>query len=176
MRSLVTLQRVDQAVSTLCLSHRFSADIARVFRWVSKSGDGHLYLAIGALLALTAGDKGVSFLVCGLQAFAIELPVYRVLKRLFRRARPQHLPAFIIPSDLYSMPSGHTSAAFLMAALLSHFYPDYNAVYWAWAASIGASRVLLGVHYVSDVLVGALLGLGCASLVLRFSEYVYFAG
>ncbi|KXF80315.1 phosphatase PAP2 family protein [Enterovibrio coralii] len=168
MRSLVAIQRVDHAFSSLCLSHRFSADIARVFRWVSRSGDGHLYAAIGVLLAISDGLHGLSFLLCGLVAFAIEVPLYMSLKRLFRRARPQHLPSFITPSDLYSMPSGHTAAAFVMAALLSHFYPDFNHVYWTWAAAIGLSRVLLGVHFISDVLVGALLGLGCAALALTF--------
>ncbi|MBV7298838.1 phosphatase PAP2 family protein [Enterovibrio paralichthyis] len=166
MRSLVTIQRVDQAVSTLCLKHRFSADIARVFRWVSKSGDGHLYLAVGVLLATLDGLKGVSFLITGLLAFAIEVPLFMLLKRLFRRARPQHLPAFITPSDLYSMPSGHTTAAFVMAALLSQFYPEFSEVYWGWAIAIGASRVLLGVHFITDVFAGALLGLACAELAL----------
>ncbi|NGN99097.1 phosphatase PAP2 family protein [Grimontia sp. S25] len=166
MRSLVAIQRVDNAVSTLCLNHRFSADIARIFRWVSKSGDGHLYAAIGVLLALFGGMQGLHFLIVGLMAFAIEVPLFIWLKRRFRRARPQHLPAFITPSDLYSMPSGHTAAAFVMAALLSHFYPEFSHVYWGWAAAIGASRVLLGVHFITDVIVGALLGLACASLAL----------
>ncbi|PKF51164.1 phosphatase PAP2 family protein [Enterovibrio nigricans] len=166
MRSLVAIQRVDHAFSTLCLSHRFSADIARIFRWVSKSGDGHLYAAIGAILAISDGKHGLAFLACGLMAFSIEVPIYMSLKRFFRRARPQHLPSFITPSDLYSMPSGHTAAAFVMAALLSQFYPEYSQVYWTWAIAIGLSRVLLGVHFISDVLVGVLLGLGCAALAL----------
>ncbi|MDD1781648.1 phosphatase PAP2 family protein [Enterovibrio sp. ZSDZ35] len=168
MRSLVAIQRVDQAFSSLCLGHRFSADIARIFRWVSKSGDGHLYAAIGVILAISDGARGLAFLACGLMAFAIEVPLYMSLKRRFRRARPQHLPSFITPSDLYSMPSGHTAAAFLMASLLSHFYPDFSQIYWSWAAAIGLSRVLLGVHFISDVFVGALLGLGCAALALSF--------
>lgn len=166
MRSLVAIQRMDQAVSALCLTHRFSADIAKVFRWVSKSGDGHLYFLLGLLLALYGGSHGQSFLFYGLVAFAIEVPTFMLLKRAFRRARPQHLPAFITPSDLYSMPSGHTTAAFVMAALLSQFYPEFSVMYWSWAAAIGASRVLLGVHFISDVIAGALLGLGCAALAM----------
>ncbi|WP_283131471.1 phosphatase PAP2 family protein [Enterovibrio norvegicus] len=169
MRSLGTIQRVDQAVSTLCLSQRFSPSVARVSRWVSKSGDGHFYLAIGLLLACSGGENGLTFLLCGLLAFAIELPIYISLKRCFRRARPTHLPAFVTPSDLYSMPSGHTAAAFLMAMLLSHFYPEMETLYWSWAAAIGLSRVLLGVHFITDVLAGAALGIGVASYALTFS-------
>lgn len=166
MRGLVAIKRVDTAVSTLCLCNRFSPVIARFSRWVSKTGDGPLYLILGVLVALTDGVRGQSFLIAGLMAFALELPIYVALKRSFRRARPQDLPSFITPSDLYSMPSGHTAAAFLMASLLSHFYPAWEPLYWSWAAMIGISRVLLGVHFITDILAGMVLGLTCAGIVL----------
>ncbi len=126
MRSFTAIQRFDHTVSTLCLSHRFSADTAKVARAVSHSGDGPLYLVIGFSAWWLQEAVGLWFLLTGLTAFAIELPIYWVLKRSFRRARPSKLPAFITPSDLYSMPSGHTAAAFLMAALLSTFFPFVN--------------------------------------------------
>lgn len=53
-----------------------------------------------------------------------------------------------------------------MAALLSQFYPEFSEIYWGWAIAIGASRVLLGVHFITDVIAGALLGLACAELAL----------
>ena len=77
------------------------------------------------------------------------------------------LPVFIRPSDKYSLPSGHTAAAFLMASLLAAFYPAMAVVVFVWAGCIGASRLLLGVHYLTDLIAGALLGSGCALLVLR---------
>ncbi|MFD2176427.1 phosphatase PAP2 family protein [Veronia pacifica] len=166
MRGLMAIKRVDNAVSTLFLCNRFSPSIAKLSRWVSRTGDGPMYAVLGAVAALTDGLHGQSFLVAGLLAFAIQLPIYVTLKRSFRRARPSDLPSFITPSDLYSMPSGHTAAAFLMASLLSHFYPEWEPVYWCWAAMIGISRVLLGVHFATDILAGMVLGLSCAGIIL----------
>ena len=119
-----------------------------------------------ALLGLD-GERGREFLLTGLQAFAIELPLYWLLKNSIRRERPNGLPVFIRPSDKYSLPSGHTAAAFLMASLLAAFYPAMAVVVFVWAGCIGASRLLLGVHYLTDLIAGALLGSGCALLVLR---------
>ena len=57
-----------------------------------------------------------------------------------------------------SLPSGHTSTAFLSAVILSKFYKKYIVVFFVIAASIGFSRVYIGVHYPLDVIVGAITG------------------
>ena len=67
------------------------------------------------------------------------------------------------------MPSGHTAAAFLMATVLAASFPLWAPLLFAWAALVGASRLLLGVHYLSDLVAGALLGGGCALLALSWS-------
>ncbi|OOF12620.1 phosphatase PAP2 family protein [Salinivibrio sp. PR5] len=174
MRSFTAIQRFDHTVSYLCLSHRFSAATAKVARVISHSGDGPLYAGIGLAAWWLDGAFGLWLLCTGIVAFAIELPIYWVLKRSFRRARPSQLPAFITPSDLYSMPSGHTAAAFLMASLISTFYPPLAAVAFIWAGLIGLSRVLLGVHFVSDILVGAALGLLCTALAQNITDDLYW--
>jgi undecaprenyl-diphosphatase len=46
-----------------------------------------------------------------------------------------------------------------MAALVAHFYPSLAILVYLWATCIGLSRVLLGVHYPSDIVAGAILGL-----------------
>ncbi len=76
MRSFTAIQRFDHTVSTLCLSHRFSADTAKVARAVSHSGDGPLYLVIGFSAWWLQEAVGLWFLLTGLTAFAIELPIY----------------------------------------------------------------------------------------------------
>jgi undecaprenyl-diphosphatase len=53
-----------------------------------------------------------------------------------------------------------------MATLLSFFYPELDTFAFVWATLIGASRILLGVHFLTDVVLGALLGLGCAQIAL----------
>jgi|TARA_R110002124_G_scaffold142866_4_gene307650 undecaprenyl-diphosphatase len=131
--------------------------------WMSRTGDGHLYLLLGLLLWLFEAEHGALFLYSALLAYSLELPVYLILKKFLRRQRPcdllQNFSAHITPSDKFSLPSGHTAAAFLMASLIASFYPSMLILVYCWASIIGLSRVLLGVHYPSDIIAGAALGL-----------------
>lgn len=140
----------------------FSTTQNKDMRWVrmiSRSGDGHFYLALAILLAIVE-QQGFWFLVVGLVAFLLELPSYFVLKKAFKRIRPSDLlvSAHIQPSDKFSLPSGHTAAAFLMATVVSYFYPSFSVLAYSWASLIGLSRVLLGVHFPTDIIAGATLG------------------
>ena len=89
-----------------------------------------------------------------------------LLKNSIRRDRPCDVLSTsrkaVQPSDKFSMPSGHTSAAFLVATLVFIFAEPMAEVAFIWASLVGMSRVVLGVHYPSDVAAGALLGIVCA--------------
>ncbi len=160
------IQKWDQRTSQFCLVHSYNLYQAKISRWISKTGDGPFYLLIGSVLFMCDGFRGELFLTETLKAFAIELPLYLFLKNFFKRERPQNLPSFITPSDRYSLPSGHTAAAFLMAEMMSAFYPFMFWTSFIWAGCISASRLLLGVHYLTDLLAGAALGCLAASFVL----------
>lgn len=160
------IQRWDQKTSQLFLSHSYNRFQARISRLISRTGDGPLYLLIAVILTWHDGARGQDFFHCTLKAFAVELPIYWLIKNGFKRERPRNLPVFITPSDRYSLPSGHTAAAFLMAEVISVFYPMMLWFAFIWASCIGASRLLLGVHYLSDLLAGACLGLLTAWYVL----------
>lgn len=132
--------------------------------WLSRTGDGHLYLLLGLCLWIFETQHGALFLYSALLAYSLELPVYLVLKNFLKRTRPcdlfHNFNPHIRPSDKFSLPSGHTAAAFLMASLISTFYPSTLLFVYLWASIVGLSRVLLGVHYPSDIIAGATLGMG----------------
>jgi len=170
MRTIEPIVRWDVAFSVFCLKNRLSGQHATLSKAVSHTGDGHLYILI-ALIALLADSKtGSDFLLVGLTAFAIELPIYWFAKNTLKRRRPAEfsslLHSHIVPSDKYSLPSGHAAAAFVMATLIGHFYPSLYLFSLIWATAIAVSRILLGVHFLTDVLIGAALGMACTSLAI----------
>ena len=113
-------------------------------------------------------SMGVSFLAN--EAFTL------LLKRTFQRTRPfEAYPELIYKKGTggsYSMPSGHTSSAFSTATSLSLNFRKWYVVApaYTYAAAVGYSRMYLGVHYPSDVLVGALLGSGTAYLTWKINK------
>lgn len=163
------IQQWDLQVCRVCLLHGYNRQQARVSRLISRTGDGPLYAVLAALL-WWQGEAERELVRLALLAFAIELPLYLLLKNSLKRQRPMGLPVFITPSDRYSLPSGHTAAAFLMATILAIGFPLWAPLLFGWAALVGASRLLLGVHYLSDLVAGALLGGGCAVLALSWSH------
>jgi undecaprenyl-diphosphatase len=76
--------------------------------------------------------------------------------------------AWIVPSDKFSFPSGHTAAAFLFAWMIHTIYPTFSVIAFIWAALVGLSRVLQGVHYPTDIVAGAALGSSCAYLSINY--------
>jgi undecaprenyl-diphosphatase len=142
------------------LQHHFL--LSRLNLIVSHSGDGQLYIAIAIGVWLFQPNTSEDFLKAGLLAFSIELPIFLLLKSAVKRDRPfvrlENCTKALQPSDKFSMPSGHTAAAFVVAGLITNFYSDYSVLVYCWACLIGNSRVATGVHYPSDVIAGAALG------------------
>lgn len=145
-----------------CLVHRFS-HLKLLYWWAricSFSGDGLVYIVSALGLYQFKMTPQLKILALG---FAIERSIYFIAKPLIRRDRPAvalpNFTAFINPADKFSFPSGHSSAAFLFASFLYSTNIDPYGVGFMWAINIAASRVFLGVHFISDVLAGALIGL-----------------
>lgn len=146
----------------------------KVIYLISKTGDGPLYIAVGLLLFFMGGKGGQLFFGAGVAAYVLELIAYWILKNTIKRDRPTSMEIFqgawIIPSDKFSFPSGHTAAAFVFATLCLHFYPLFAPAAYVWASLIGASRVCLGVHFPSDIVAGMILGITscwCAMFLQR---------
>lgn len=100
-----------------------------------------------------------------------------VSKEMIKRERPYNSYPEIHPlvvENSYAMPSGHTSIAFATATSLSMAYPKWYVIApsFAWASAVGYSRMHLGVHYPSDVFIGALVGSGSAYLTHKANQWI----
>lgn len=136
----------------------------------SRLGDGTFYALLGPLIFWIDRETGRLLLPAGIIGFTAHLTSHKLIKHLFKRHRPfvkiPGVHCLVKPPDEFSFPSGHSAAAFLMATLLSAFFPVITVPAFSIAMLIGFSRVYNGVHYPSDVLAGMVLGLLCAKLGL----------
>jgi len=162
MRLLQNLLIYDLRLLFWCSHWHAKPYFMALIRIISRSGDGWVQVLFPILcwwLNPPLGGKFIKLLAIG---FAIERPIYRVLKNGCKRRRPPDaIPAFrslIIASDEFSFPSGHTAAAFLMATMAVLVLGTAALPLFIWATMIAASRVWLGVHFPSDTLAGAILG------------------
>jgi undecaprenyl-diphosphatase len=141
----------------------------RVFMiWATRAGDGWLWLAVGLALA-AGGTDGHRVLAAAAVAAGVANTVQVLAKRRFRRTRPcdsdrvgrgpyDVKPLGHFPSDRYSFPSGHALNAFAIGSVIALAFPALAVPVLLAAASVAASRVVLGLHFLSDVLAGSLVG------------------
>ena len=159
------LARFDLAEYRLCrrlnrgVEHRA---IRLFFMAASRLGDGVIWYALMLALPFIYGTRGLQVAAIMLASSAVGLAVYKFLKRTFVRERPFIRHAGIslagAPLDRYSFPSGHTLHAVSFTWQGCAAFPELSFALIPLAMAIAASRVVLGLHYPTDVLVGALLG------------------
>ncbi len=132
------------------------------FAAVSRLGDGIVWYALMLALLLFGGESGSRATLQMALLGITSLLVYKGLKRLSRRPRPlavEHaLGTRVAPLDEFSFPSGHTLHAVGFTLVLTAHYPESGLLLWPFCACVAMSRVVLGLHYPSDVL--AAIGLG----------------
>ncbi len=155
-----------------CMCRKRQRQLTGLSKFISHSADGFYYVLIPLFMLLVDATQAQLALILLATAFCIERPLYCLLKKGLKRNRPADaLPdfnSFITPSDQFSFPSGHTSGAFLCATVVAMLIPELFWPAYLWACLVGASRILLGVHFPTDTLAGALIGSTVATLTMEF--------
>jgi len=174
-KAALLFNKADQFELNLCQRMNrmgYYRAIRLFFKGISRLGDGVFWYALALAMPLLYGPEAIYSLghitVCAL----ICVGIYSQLKNRLVRQRPfisfHDITAHTAPLDLYSFPSGHTMNAVNFAILFGVFFPVLLWLVAPFAILVALSRVILGMHYPTDVLVGAALGtlISVTSLVL----------
>jgi len=141
--------------------------------YATRGGSGWLWFALGVAVLLFGGPGRYEAIGAAALAGALSIVLFLWLKRVTDRRRPcelePHCWADLLPPDRFSFPSGHSITAFSFATPLGLFYPSLMLGLMFCAVSIAISRIILGMHFLSDVVVGSLLGLS-----LGYGAYLVF--
>ena len=147
--------------------------IRRLFSVLSRLGDGMFWYMLMGALVLADGLDGLQASAHMAATGVLALTLYKLLKRWTRRPRPfaadLRIRAWVAPLDEYSFPSGHTLHAVSFTVVALAYYPWLAPLLLPFTVGVALSRVVLGLHYPSDVLaatgIGVLLGLGSLQLL-----------
>jgi undecaprenyl-diphosphatase len=168
---MTTWQRLEigSGERRLCLAmNRWGARRAliRLFRVVSRLGDGVFWYALMLMLALFAGRRGLQAALHMACVGIVAALLYRTLKRWTRRPRPFRAHAditpYIAPLDEFSFPSGHTLHAVCFTLIALAYFPWLAPLLLPFTLLVAMSRVVLGLHYPSDVLAATVIGCALA--------------
>lgn len=164
-RMRLYLSRMHQLDSNVCVAVNHTSQyriIRNFFRAVSRLGDGVFWYALMAGILVVKGAEGFSPFLHMVIAGLFGTALYKWLKGKTLRPRPYEVRQDIwltgTPLDKFSFPSGHTLHAVLFCVVMINYYPQLSFIVVPFTSLVGLSRVVLGLHYPSDVLAGALLG------------------
>ena len=148
--------------------------VRRYFATVSRLGDGVFWYSLMAMLVVVDGMAGLAASTHLAATGVVALTLYRHLKRWTRRPRPfaadGRIRAWVAPLDEFSFPSGHTLHAVAFTVVALAYYPWLAALLVPFTASVAVSRVVLGLHYPSDVLAATAIGSALAGVSLALGS------
>jgi undecaprenyl-diphosphatase len=148
----------------------------RWMRWwmlvSTRGGDGWVWLLCGATVLASHDPARYAALCAAAVAAAIGILIFQTIKKAVGRRRPSciqpHCWAKLLPPDQFSFPSGHSLTAFAVATSLALFYPKMELLLMFSASSVALSRIVLGLHFLSDVLAGSAIGVMVGYLAFRW--------
>ena len=171
----VKIRMLDLDLKGCLYLNQFShtQNIALFFKVISKLGDGIFwYLMLFTVWVLQGIQYSLQMLYLVLGS-CVGTAIYKILKRKTVRPRPYQVHQVIRlgerPLDHFSFPSGHTLHAVMVTTLLGYIQPVLLLLMLPFTMLVAVSRMVLGLHYPTDVAVGALIGGSVASVIIAIS-------
>jgi len=159
--------------SALCISVNKTSHYRAVrvlFRLISRLGDGVFWYTVMLGIMLTQGESSYSPVIHMAAAGLTGTLIYKWIKGKTLRPRPYEIHQDIWltgrPLDRFSFPSGHTLHAVAFCSVGLFYYPQLAGLLLPFTVLVALSRVVLGLHYPSDVIAGACIGGLIASLFI----------
>lgn len=174
------LHQLNDREIPLCLlfnriNHR--KPVSLFFAIISRLGNGVFWYVLILILPLLYGMAALRVSLHMALVGVAALLIYRGLKTSTERVRPYSHNGNIFQNvaalDQFSFPSGHTLHAVGFSWVLLNYYPEWFVLVVPFTVLVALSRVILGLHYPSDVLMGAFLGAGLAQGSFRLLAYVW---
>lgn len=170
-RMRLYLNRMHRLDSNVCVVVNHTSQIKLIrdgFRLVSRLGDGIFWYSLMLGILMIKGSDGILPILHMAITGLVGTLLYKWLKGKTLRPRPYEVRQDIwltgTPLDKFSFPSGHTLHAVVFSVVALGYYPALSIIVVPFTVMVGLSRVVLGLHYPSDVLAGALIGASIADL------------
>ena len=151
--------------------------IQNFFNFISWLGDGKIWYLIIFLIPFMS-DGGIHISIEMICFGLIGTGIYKLLKNKINRPRPYKINQSIYLGgkilDQFSFPSGHTLHAVIFSLILIFYLPVLTEILFIFTLLIALSRVILGMHYPSDVFIGGMIGFLIFKLFLYYKDYENF--
>jgi undecaprenyl-diphosphatase len=167
---LQQISRWDAELCAFCNRRSRNFTVRNLFRIISRLGDGVFWYTLMLVLLLEDGAAALPAVLHMIAVGLLGTAIYKFIKGKTLRPRPYNVyPAIVCAGktlDQFSFPSGHTMHAAAFSIVAASYYPALLWLVAPFAGLVALSRPILGLHYPSDVLAGAVLGAAIAGISL----------